>query len=128
MKRILAGAVLGLAAASSWAAQTLNVILFPGGANWTLWVAHEMRTRSPAPIRSGALRPVAFASAVRPPARPAYAASVTRYPRNGRPWPGAYPAAAFRTRVTSSDMALGYPPGKLANPGVAATAAGTGKP
>jgi ABC-type nitrate/sulfonate/bicarbonate transport system substrate-binding protein len=41
MKRIAAGIVMGLAAAGSWAAQTVNVILFPGGANWTLWVAQE---------------------------------------------------------------------------------------
>jgi ABC-type nitrate/sulfonate/bicarbonate transport system substrate-binding protein len=41
MKRIFAGFALSLGAASGWATQTVNVILFPGGANWTLWIAQE---------------------------------------------------------------------------------------
>ena len=41
MKGILAGVVMSVAAIGAWAAEPLNVILFPGGANWTLWVAQE---------------------------------------------------------------------------------------
>ena len=41
MKRALAIAVLALAACSAGAAQTLQVIVFPGGFNWPLWVARE---------------------------------------------------------------------------------------
>lgn len=41
MKAIVAGLVTSLAAAGASAAQALNVIVFPGGANWTLWVGQE---------------------------------------------------------------------------------------
>jgi ABC-type nitrate/sulfonate/bicarbonate transport system substrate-binding protein len=41
MKRAVAMMFASLAAGGTWAAQTLNVIVFPGGANWTHWVAEE---------------------------------------------------------------------------------------
>ena len=41
MKTIVAAMVTSLVTAGAWAAQTLNVIVFPGGANWTLWVGQE---------------------------------------------------------------------------------------
>ncbi|HZZ92316.1 MAG TPA: ABC transporter substrate-binding protein [Usitatibacter sp.] len=41
MRRILAAILATLAAGGACAAQALNVILFPGGANWTLWVGQE---------------------------------------------------------------------------------------
>src|SRR5207248_2793876 len=47
----------------------------------------------------------------------AYPAIVSRYPRSGRPCPGAYPAAAARTRSSSCDMAFGYPGPESRKPG-----------
>jgi len=41
MRRILAALAMTVAAAGAWGSQAVNVILFPGGANWTLWVAQE---------------------------------------------------------------------------------------
>jgi ABC-type nitrate/sulfonate/bicarbonate transport system substrate-binding protein len=41
MKRALAFAALALATLSAGAAQTLEVIVFPGGFNWPLWVGKE---------------------------------------------------------------------------------------
>jgi ABC-type nitrate/sulfonate/bicarbonate transport system substrate-binding protein len=41
MRRALALAALSLAAFSAGAAQTLEVIVFPGGFNWPLWVGKE---------------------------------------------------------------------------------------
>jgi ABC-type nitrate/sulfonate/bicarbonate transport system substrate-binding protein len=41
MKTIIAALAASFAAAGAGAAQTLNVIAFPGGANWTLWVGQQ---------------------------------------------------------------------------------------
>ena len=41
MKKIVAALITTLATGGAMAAQTLNVIVFPGGANWTLWVGQE---------------------------------------------------------------------------------------
>ena len=41
MKTLVATFLTMLAAGGAMAAQTLNVIVFPGGANWTLWVGQD---------------------------------------------------------------------------------------
>jgi ABC-type nitrate/sulfonate/bicarbonate transport system substrate-binding protein len=41
MKRMLAMLAASLAAGGAWAADVVNVIVFPGGANWTHWIAQE---------------------------------------------------------------------------------------
>ena len=41
MKRIVAAMATTFAAAGAFAAQALDVIAFPGGANWTLWVGQD---------------------------------------------------------------------------------------